>query len=170
MDVRPIMTEADYDWALTEVTRYFENEPPLGSPEGNRFQVLLGLIESYEAKHWPIEGADPVEAIQFAMDQRGYTQADLARLLGSRSRASEILNRKRPLTMQMAYRLHREWKIPAETLIAPYHTDASPGETKAASEAQAERSSGSSPAEAASPGAGLRRRRAAEATRKVPKL
>lgn len=122
MDIRPLRTEADYEWALAQIEQYFTHQPPLGTPEAGRFDVLAALIENYEAKHWPIEAADPVEAIRARMEQSGYTQADLAALLGSRSRASEILARRRSLTMEQAYRLHREWHIPAEALIRPLNT------------------------------------------------
>ncbi|MFT8245181.1 helix-turn-helix domain-containing protein [Roseomonas sp. BN140053] len=121
MDIRPIKTEADYDWALKEIERYFAEEPEPGTPEGDRFDVLAALIESYEAKRWPIEAADPVDAIKFRMEQAGYDQSALARLLGSRSRASELLSRKRPLSMEQAWRLANEWHIPAEVLLRPYH-------------------------------------------------
>ena len=84
-----------------------------------RFDVLAALIELYETHHWPIEPPDPVDAIRARMELSDYSQADLARLLGSRSRASEILARRRGLTMEQAYRLHREWHIPAEALIRP---------------------------------------------------
>lgn len=84
--------------------------------------MLAALIEAYEAKHWPIDPPDPVEAIRFRMDLSGWRQVDLALLLGSRSRASEIMRRKRPLTMEQAWKLHREWNIPAEVLLRPYHT------------------------------------------------
>lgn len=124
MDIRPLRTEADYEWALAQIERSFTHQPPLGTPEAGRFDVLAALIENYEAKHWPIEAADPVEAIRARMEQSGYTQADLAALLGSRSRASEILARRRSLTMEQAYRLHREWHIPAEALIRPLNTSA----------------------------------------------
>lgn len=118
-NVRPIRTEADYNWALAEIARYFEREPEPGSAEGDRFDVLAALIEGYEAKRWPIDPPDAVEAIRFRMQQSGLSQADLARLLGSRSRASEIMARKRALTMAQAFKLHREWEIPAETLLRP---------------------------------------------------
>ncbi|MFZ6765016.1 helix-turn-helix domain-containing protein [Pseudoroseomonas sp. WGS1072] len=121
MNIRPITTEADYDWALAEVEQYFDNEPAPGTPEADRFNVLSALIENYEGRHWAIEAPDPIEALRFRMEQAGYTQADLARLLGSRSRASEVLARKRGLTMEQAYKLFSEWKIPAEVLIRPYH-------------------------------------------------
>ena len=119
MDIRPLKTEADYDWALAEIVPYFDAPPRLGTPAAARFDVLSALIESYEARHWPINAPDPVAAIQARMEQSGYSQADLARLLGSRSRASEILARRRGLTMDQAYRLHREWHIPAEALLQP---------------------------------------------------
>jgi len=119
MEIRPLRSERDYDWALREIERYFENEPRRGSPEADRFDVLTDLIEAYEARHWPIDPPEVIDAIKYRMEQAGYTQADLARLLGSRSRASEILNGKRALTMEQAWRLHREWNIPAESLMRP---------------------------------------------------
>lgn len=122
-NIRAIRNEADYEWALTEIARYFESQPALGTAAADRFDVLASLIETYEAKHWPIEPADPVEAIEYRMEISGYTQKDLSELIGSRSRASEILKRKRPLTMQMAHKLSVEWNIPAEVLLKPYHLD-----------------------------------------------
>jgi HTH-type transcriptional regulator / antitoxin HigA len=119
MNIRPLKTEADYDWALAEIEPYFINPPPFGTPGAERFDVLATLIEAYEAHHWPIEPADPVDAIRARMELSGYSQTDLAKLLGSRSRASEILARRRGLTMEQAYRLHREWHIPAEALLQP---------------------------------------------------
>jgi HTH-type transcriptional regulator / antitoxin HigA len=123
MDIRPIKTEADYDWALKEIEPYFAREPKRGSPEANRFDVLAALIEVYEAKYWPIDPPDPIEAIRFCMEQAGWRQGDLAKLIGSRSRASEILRRKRPLTMEQAWKLHKEWDIPAEALLKPYRAE-----------------------------------------------
>jgi len=120
MDIRPLKTEADYDWALAEITRYFENEPEVGSPDGDRFDVLATLIEAYEDIHHPIAIPDPVDAIAGHMEMAGVTQSDLAELLGSRARASEILHRKRALTMEMAFKLHQAWHIPADVLIRPY--------------------------------------------------
>jgi len=118
-NIRPIRNEADYDWALQEIAAYFENQPESGSPNADRFDVLAELIGAYEAKHWPIEAPDPVDAIKAVMEQTGRDQAALGRLFNSRSRASEVLNRKRALTMDMAWKLHTEWKIPAEVLIRP---------------------------------------------------
>jgi HTH-type transcriptional regulator/antitoxin HigA len=117
--IRPLRSEADYDAALNEIEWYFENEPKAGTPEADRFDLLALVIEDYERKHWPIEPPEPIDAIRYGMETGGYTQADLGRLLGSRQRASDILTKKRPLTMRMAWRLHREWGIPAEALIAP---------------------------------------------------
>jgi HTH-type transcriptional regulator/antitoxin HigA len=117
--IRPIRTEADYDAALAEVERYFDSEPELGTPEADRLDLLLLVIEDYEERNWPIDLPDPVEAIRYRMEIGNYTQSDLGRLLGSRQRASDILSRKRRLTMQMAWRLYRDWGIPAEVLIRP---------------------------------------------------
>lgn len=118
MNIRPIRTEQDYDWALSEIAKYFEREPKPGTAAADRFDVLAALIAAYEAAHWPIgPSADPVAAIRFRMDQRGYSQADLGRLLGSRSRASEILSGSRALTTEMIEKLHREWGIPAAALL-----------------------------------------------------
>ena len=120
--IRPLRSESDYDVALQEIERYFENEPKPGTPEGDRFDLLALVIEDYERKHWPIDPPDAVDAIRYRMETGEHTQADLGRLLGSRQRASDVLTRKRPLTMRMAWRLHREWGIPAEALIAPPQT------------------------------------------------
>lgn len=120
MDIRPIRTEADYDAALKDIAQYFEHEPQAGSPEADRFDVLAAVIGAYEDRHWPIEAPDAISAIEARMEQAGYKQSDLAKLLGSRSRASELLRRKRGLTMEMAWKLHREWKIPAEALLRPF--------------------------------------------------
>jgi len=117
--IRPLRSEADYDAALEEIERYFENEPKPGTPEADRFDLLALIIEDYERKHWPIDPPEAIDAIRYRMEMGGYTQGDLGRLLGSRQRASDILTRKRPLTMRMAWKLHREWGIPAEALIAP---------------------------------------------------
>ena len=119
-NIRAIRNEKDYDWALLEIEQYFVHEPVKGTPAAERFDVLASLIEAYEAKRWPIEPADPIDAIRYRMEICGFTQNDLAALLGSRSRASEILSRKRPLTRDMAYKLNRKWNIPADVLLKPY--------------------------------------------------
>lgn len=120
-NIRPIKTEEDYEWALGEITRYFDNQPEIGSPDGDRFDVLATLIEAYEDQHYPISAPDPVSTIVAHMEMAGLKQIALAEVLGSRPRASEVLNRKRALTMEMVYKLNREWHIPAEALIQPYH-------------------------------------------------
>jgi HTH-type transcriptional regulator / antitoxin HigA len=120
MDIRPLHSESDYDAALAEIERYFDDQPNPGTPEADRFDLLALVIGDYEQKHWPIDPPDPIDAIKCRMEQKGYGQRDLAALLGSRSRASEILSRKRPLTIEMAWKLNREWGIPAESLIRPY--------------------------------------------------
>jgi len=116
--IRPLHSEADYNAALKQIEPYFESEPKPGTPEADRFDLLALIIEDYERKRWPIDPPDTIDAIRYRMETGGYTQADLGRLLGSRQRASDILTRKRPLTMRMAWRLHREWGIPAEALLA----------------------------------------------------
>lgn len=124
MDIRPIRTDADYRWALAEIEQYFDNEPARGTPEADRFEVLADLIEAYEGRHWSIDAPDPVEAIRYRMEIGGFQAKDLAEVLGSKSRASEVLNRKRAITLDMARKLHEAWGIPAEVLIQPYKVDA----------------------------------------------
>ncbi len=115
--LRPIRTEADYDAALAEVERYFDKEPARGAPEADRFELLGILLAKYEDEHFPIAAPTPVEALRFRMEHGGKTQADLADLLGSRSRASEILSGKRDLTLDQIRKLHREWRIPVAVLV-----------------------------------------------------
>jgi HTH-type transcriptional regulator/antitoxin HigA len=118
MEITPIKTEADYEAALAEVESLMDAEP--NTPRGDRLDVLVTLVEAYEAAHWAIEAPDPIEAVQLRMEQRGLTRADLQRILGSTSgRVSEILNRKRPLSVEMMRRLHAELDIPAESFLRP---------------------------------------------------
>lgn len=124
MDIRPIRSDVDYRWALAEIEQYFDNEPARGTPEADRFEVLADLIEAYEARHWAIEAPDPVEAIRYRMEIGGFQAKDLAEILGSKSRASEVLNRKRAITLDMARKINAAWGIPAEVLIQPYKLDA----------------------------------------------
>ena len=114
-EIKSIKIEADYDAALAEIATLMDAEP--GTPEGDRLDVLVTLVEAYEAKHWRIDPPDPIEAIKLRMQQRGLSRRDLEKVLGSKSRASEVLNRKRPLTIEMIRRLHSLWGIPAESLI-----------------------------------------------------
>lgn len=119
MDVRPLHTEQDYEWALHEVARYFEAQPAPGTKDGDRLEVLSTLLKEYEDTHIEMPRADPVGVLHFAIESMGKTQADLAKLIG-RNRASEILNRVRPLTLDMIRIISREWNIPVEALAAQY--------------------------------------------------
>ena len=118
MDIRPIRTEEDYQAALREVSAYFDNEPAPGTTDGDRFEILLTLVEAYEAKHYPIDLPDPVEAIKFRMEQQGLAAKDLEPYIGSSGRVSEVLNRKRALSLRMIKRLHEGLKIPYESLLS----------------------------------------------------
>lgn len=119
MDVRPLHNEQDHDWAMNEVAIYFENQPDIGSPEGNRFEVLTTLIKEYEEKNFAMPHADPIDVLNFAIESMGRSQTDLGNLIG-RNRASEILNRVRPLTLDMIRKISAEWKLPIELLTVPY--------------------------------------------------
>ena len=119
MDIRPIRTEADHKAALKEISRLMEHDPDIGTPEGDRLEVLATLVQSYEAKRFPIDLPDPVEAIKFRMEQAGLTAKDLEPMIGQRNRVYEVLNRKRSLTLPMIWRLHKGLGIPAENLIQP---------------------------------------------------
>ena len=118
MEIRPIKTEADYEAALAEIEELFEAEP--GTPEGDRLEVLTTLVEAFEDVHYSIPSPDPVEAIRYYMESRGLVRRDLEPYIGSRARVSEILNRKRPLSLTMIRRLNKELGIPADVLIEPY--------------------------------------------------
>ena len=117
MDIKPIKTKADYRAVLKEIDTLMTAK--LHTPEGERLDVLVTLVEAYEAKHYPIDLPDPVEAIKFAMEQRGLTVKDLVAMIGGTNRVYEVLNRKRPLTLQMIRRLHKGLGISAECLIGP---------------------------------------------------
>jgi HTH-type transcriptional regulator/antitoxin HigA len=115
MNIRPIRTKRDYEAALRAI------EPLMSArrntPEGDNLDVLVTLVEAYEAKHFPLDLPDPVEAIKFMMEQRNLTVKDLVPFIGQPNRVYEVLNRKRPLTMAMVWKLHTELGIPAESLI-----------------------------------------------------
>lgn len=119
MEIHPIRTEEDYKVALREVSAFFDSDPAPGSASSDRFEVLLTLVEAYESKHFPIELPDPIEAIRFRMEQGGLTPKDLVPAIGRINRVYEILNRKRPLTLAMIWKLHQKFGIPAESLIQP---------------------------------------------------
>lgn len=120
MEIHPIKTEADYEAALHEIEMLFDAKPD--TPEEDRLDVLVTLVEAYEAQHYPMPYPDPIEAILFTLDSRGQIRKDLEPYIGSRARVSEILNRKRPLTLEMIRKLHEGLGIPAEILIQPYDT------------------------------------------------
>ncbi len=118
IEVKPIKTEKDYENALAEIERLFDAK--LGTVEADRLEILTTLVEAYENQHYSIPLPDPVEAIKYYLESRGLTRRDLEIYLGSRARVSEILNRKRPLSLEMIRRLHDGLGIPAEVLIQPY--------------------------------------------------
>ncbi len=124
MQLKPIRSEADYQAALQAVAPYFEHEPQAGSDDADQFEVLLLLIEHYEASHYPIAPPDPIEAIRFRMEQAELTPKDLEPMIGRLNRVYEVLTRKRPLTLPMIRRLHAGLGIPAESLIGEPHMTA----------------------------------------------
>lgn len=115
MEIKPIRTKTDYRKALKEIETLMNAQA--GTPEGERLDVLATLVEAYERKHFPMDLPDPVEAIKFRMEQSGLAPRDLVPMIGRLNRVYEILNRRRPLTLKMVWRLHRELGIPAESLI-----------------------------------------------------
>jgi HTH-type transcriptional regulator / antitoxin HigA len=119
-NIRAIRNDDDLKWALKEIEPYFDTEPEEGSADEDRFMVLATLIAAYEAEHYPIEALDPVTMITTYMEQQARTNADLAQLVGSRSRASEILGRKRALTLGMINAIADAWKLPLADLAKPY--------------------------------------------------
>jgi len=121
MEIRPIRTDEDHRTALAEIEACWG--APEGTEEGDKLDVLLALVDAYEEKRWPIdldENFDPIDVLNHAIDELGHTQAELAEILGSRSRASEILSRRRALTVEMIHKISKAWKIPADLLVRPY--------------------------------------------------
>jgi len=117
MNIKPIRTKADYRASLKAIESLMHARPK--TPEGERLDVLVTLVESYEREHFPLDLPSPVEAIKFVMDQRGLTIKDLEPMIGRSNRVYEILNNKRPLTLKMIWRLHLGLGIPAASLIRP---------------------------------------------------
>jgi len=117
MHIHPIHTDADHRAALQEISRLMESDPELGTPDGDRLDILVTLVQAFETTHYPIDPPDPIEAIKFRMEQAGLKPEDLEPMIGKRSRVSEILGRQRKLTLPMIRRLHRGLGIPAESLI-----------------------------------------------------
>ena len=118
MDIHPIHSEADHKAALKAASAYFDDEPQPGTEDADRFEILLTLIQAYEAKNFSLGLPDPIEAIKFRMAQSGLAIKDLEPMIGRPNRVYEVLNRKRPLTLAMIRRLHRGLGIPAEVLVA----------------------------------------------------
>ena len=120
MDIRPIRNDADHRAALKEIDRLWG--APAGSDDGDKLDILAALAEKYEETRWPVEQLDwdPIDVLRYAIDDMGHTQAELSEILGSRSRASEVLNRQRALTVEMIHRISEAWKIPASLLVKPY--------------------------------------------------
>ena len=123
MNIQPIKTDQDYRAALRDIESLMSAE--LNSKEGERLDILVTLIEAYERRHFPLDLPDPVAAIRFQMEQKGLVPKDLEPMIGRSNRVYEILNRKRPLTLKMIWRLHQQLGIPAESLIRPPDESAS---------------------------------------------
>ena len=118
MDIRPIHTDVEYEAALAEIERLFDAAP--NTPEGDRLEVFARVVEAYEEQHYSIPAPEPIEAIKYHMESRGLCRRDLEPYLGSRARVAEVLNRKRPLSLEMIRRLYTGLGIAAEILIQPY--------------------------------------------------
>ena len=123
MDIRPIRNDDDHAAALREIERLWG--AAAGTEDGDKLDVLATLVEKYEDGRFPVtDVSDPIDFLNYAIEELGHTQAELAELLGSRSRASEVLNRKRPLTVEMIHRIGEAWKIPADLLVRPIRSAA----------------------------------------------
>ena len=126
MNIRPIRTDKDHRAALAEIERLWG--AAAGTSAGDKLDVLVTLVETYEERRWPLKNRrrfDPVDVLHYAIEELGHTQAELAKILGSRSRASEVLARRRPLTLEMIQKINASWKIPADLLVRPYRVAAS---------------------------------------------
>lgn len=119
-ELRPIKTKVDYEAAIGEIGRLWG--AATGTPRGDRLDILATLVDAFEAEHYQMDPPDPVEAIKFRMEQQGLTRKDLEQVLGTRGRVAEILNRRRPLSINMIRRLHTKLGIAAEVLIRPTHS------------------------------------------------
>lgn len=125
MRIRPIRSDADHRATLVEIERLWG--APAGTAESDKLEVLITLVEAYEEQRWPLHSRrrfDPVDVLRYAIEELGHSQAELAKIIGSRARASEILARRRPLTLPMIQKIIASWKIPADLLVRPYRTAA----------------------------------------------
>jgi HTH-type transcriptional regulator/antitoxin HigA len=120
MDIHPIRSPEDYEAALQTVARLMEADPDPGTPQGDALDILATLVEAYEDAHFPIEAPDPIAAIEFRMEAAGLKVKDLGKVIGSAPRATEILKRKRRLTVEMIWKITKAWGIPAHCLVRPY--------------------------------------------------
>lgn len=118
MNIRPIRNEEDYETALEEIQALWDAQD--GTPEADWLDVLMVLVEAYEAEHYPIPDPDPIDLILHVMDARGLTRSDLEPYLGTRARVSEVLNRRRPLSLSMIRKLQTGLGLPADILVQPY--------------------------------------------------
>ncbi|MGO8917971.1 MAG: helix-turn-helix domain-containing protein [Stellaceae bacterium] len=116
--IAPIRDDASHRAALAEIDRLWGS--PSDTPEGDRLDVLMTLVDAYERLHWPDETIDPVDAIKARIENSGRTRKDFEKIVGSSGRASEILNRRRHLTLAMIWKLVRQWNMPADLLVRPY--------------------------------------------------
>ena len=120
MDIRPIRTDEDHRAALAAIDALWGAAE--GTEDGDKLDVLLALVDIYESKRWPVDidkNFDPIDVLRYAIEELGHTQAELAELLGSRPRASEVLARRRALTVEMIHKIGQAWKIPADLLVRP---------------------------------------------------
>jgi HTH-type transcriptional regulator/antitoxin HigA len=118
MEIRPIRNDDDHAAAVAEIERLWD--AAAGTEEDDKLDILSTLVEKYEDTRWPnIDVSDPIDLLNYAIEELGHSQAELAELLGSRSRASELLNRRRPLTVEMIHKISEAWKIPADLLVKP---------------------------------------------------
>jgi len=121
MNIKPIKTQEDYNTTLSQIESLMDAKP--NTPQMDELEVLTTLVEAYEEQHYKIDTPDPIEAIKFRMEQEGLKQKDLVNIVGSKSRVSEILNKKRKLTIEMIRNLHKQLHIPIESLFLDYKTN-----------------------------------------------
>lgn len=118
MEIHPIRNDDDHAAAVREIEKLWG--APVGTDDGDKLDILATLVEKYEETRWPnVDASDPIDLLNYAIEELGHSQAELAELLGSRSRASELLNRRRPLTVEMIQKISQAWKIPADLLVRP---------------------------------------------------
>lgn len=118
MEIHPIRNNEDHAAALREIEQLWG--AAIGTEDGDKLDILATLVEKYEEGRWPnVDVSDPIDLLNYAIEELGHSQAELAELLGSRSRASELLNRRRALTVEMIHRISEAWKIPADLLVRP---------------------------------------------------